>query len=77
MYMCRYFKSVWLCNLDWSAKAFKGKSLKTKRARTQLMKNIADRLDKQGEEEKFEFVISSSELSAPGRQLVHMPGYPE
>ncbi len=73
----RYLESPWLCDLDWSTKAFRGKALKTKRSRVQLLKSVVERMECEEEEEEFQFVISSSELLAPGRQSVHMPGYPE
>lgn len=84
---CRYLNSPWLCNLNWSAKQFRGKALKTKAARGKLLAELEDFYQRQaeefGEEEEegadqhgAEFVISSLE-SMMGSRPVHMPGYPE
>lgn len=78
-FYCSYLESPWLCNLDWSAKVFRGKALKTKKEREQLLKRIEEQRKEEEEQErgdKFEFVISSTDISSL-KQLVHMPGYPE
>ena len=79
IFIFRYLQSPWLCNLDWSTKSFRGKAM-NKRQMKDLLKKIEERMNRgvdDDEEEKFEFLISSTQLFPPPKQLVHMPGYPE
>ena len=88
----RYTNSLWLCNLDWSTKKFRGKAIKSAKAMKDLLSQIeqhyqqeAEEFEKcdggcddiiDGSEERFKFLISSKEPRLPSRPI-HMPGYPE
>ena len=70
---CRYKKDIWLTNLDWSIKNFRGKQ--SKKQMREIMQKITNRSEKDCDEEEFEFIIASNAPLA--KRAVHMPGYPK
>ena len=81
----RYKEDLWLCNLDWEQKKFRGKAM-TKAAMKKLLQDIEDHTERQkeaflsascdvGDGEEFKYMITAQEPVSIKRR-VHMPGYP-
>jgi len=73
IYTRRYKKDIWLTNLDWSVKNFRGKL--TKKQMKQMMEKLTNQSENDRDEEEFEFIISSD--TPLSKRAVHMPGYPK
>ena len=81
----RYKEDLWLCNLDWEQKKFRGKAM-TKAAMKKLLQDIEDHTERQkeaflsascdvGDGEEFKYMVTAQEPVSIKRR-VHMPGYP-
>lgn len=74
--------SPWLCNLDWNAKIFRGKAIKTTKASKALVADLEAYYQKEdgdnqetgdGKNEEYKFLISCFDDT----KSIHMPNYPE